>query len=339
MKEQRARWESKLLSNKYKTMENQPNQIDKSVQGPKALFWYLTLFFTLCITAFNTGNVWFQFINKWVKQEISGGFARAAFSQGSLKFAVASLIVTGPIFFFVSYLIRKALKNGNLNPKNKIRVWTTYIILFISIAIAIGDLITTVFKVLDGDFTASFILKSLSILIIVGSIFTYYWLELRSPNSLNDTKLPKVIGISSAVIILLSFVGAFFLVDSPALSRAKAYDQTKANDLSIIRHTINTYYSEFDKLPEALEDLHNQSAFLQIKDPKTGEEYEYRIVDEQSYELCANFNTSIKGLSEKDVQYRFSPDGFVYEEGKNCFTKKVSDINSKPIRPIPVEIR
>lgn len=319
-------------------MENQPNQIDKSVQGPKALFWYLTLFFTLCITAFNTGNVWFQFINKWVKQEISGGFARAAFSQGSLKFAVASLIVTGPIFFFVSYLIRKALKNGNLNPKNKIRVWTTYIILFISIAIAIGDLITTVFKVLDGDFTANFILKSLSILIIVGSIFTYYWLELRSPNSLNDTKLPKVIGISSAVIILLSFVGAFFLVDSPALSRAKAYDQTRASNLNEIRNTIDNYYNEFEKLPTNLDDLKDQRAYLRITDPETTQPYEYQIIDEESYELCANFNTSIKGLTEKDEYYYYGPDGFVYEEGKNCFTKKVSKNDNKPLR-LPEGIR
>lgn len=320
-------------------MENQPNQIDKSVHGPKALFWFLTLFFTLGITAFNTGNIWFQYINKWVSQEVAGGFVRAAFSQGSLKFAVASLLVAGPIFFFVSFLIRKSLQNGNLNPKNKVRAWTTYIILFISIALAVGDLIATVFSVLDGDYTARFLLKSFSILIIVGWIFVYYWLELRSPNSLNDTKLPKTIGIITAVVIFISFIGAFFLVDSPVTARAKAFDQTRASNLSEIRYTINNYYNENNKLPEILEDLHDQTAFLQITDPKTDKAYEYRIIDELNYELCANFNTSIKGLTGKDVQYRYGPDGFVYEEGRNCFTKKVLEVDNKSLRPVPIEIR
>lgn len=314
-------------------MENQPNQIDKSVHGPKALFWYLTLFFTLGITAFNVGNIWFQYINKWISQEITGGFVRAAFSQGSLKFAVSSLLVAGPIFFFVSYLIRKALKNGNLDPKNKVRAWTTYIILFISIAIAIGDLIATVFSVLDGDYTARFLLKSLSILIIVGWIFVYYWLELRSPNSLNDTKLPKTVGIITGVVLIISFIGAFFLIDSPAMARVKAYDQTRASNLSEIRYTINNYYNENDKLPETLKDLHNQTAFLKITDPKTDKAYEYSIVDELTYELCATFNTSIKDSNEKE-QYRFSPDGFIYEEGRNCFTKKVLEVTNKPLRQI-----
>lgn len=319
-------------------MENQPNQIDKSVHGPKALFWYLTLFFTLGITAFNTGNIWFQYINKLISQEVSGGYVRAAFSQGSLKFAIASLLVAGPIFFFVSFLIRKSLKNGNLNPKNKVRAWTTYIILFFSIAIAVGDLIATVFSVLEGDYTARFLLKSLSILIIVGWIFTYYWLELRSENALNDTKLPKTIGIITAVVILVSFIGAFFLVDSPAEARAKAFDQTRAGNLSEIRYTINNYYNENDKLPETLEELHDQTAFLQITDPETNEAYEYSIINELSYELCATFNTSIKDSTEKE-QYRFGPDGFVYEEGKNCFTKKVLEVNNKSLRPIPEGVR
>lgn len=320
-------------------MENQPNQIDKSVHGPKALFWFLTLFFTLGITAFNTGNIWFQYINKWVSQEVSGGVVRAAFSQGSLKFAVASLLVAGPIFFFVSYLIRKALKNGDLSPKNKVRAWTTYIILFITIAIAIGDLIATVFSVLDGDYTARFLLKSLSILIIVGWIFTYYWLELRSPNSLNDTKLPKTIGIITAVVIFVSLVGAFLLVDSPAVARAKAFDQTRVNNLSEIRYTIDSYYNKFEKLPESLNDLDDQRAFLQKTDPETNQPYEYKIIDEKSYELCADFNTSIKGLTEKDERFYYGPDGFVYEEGRNCFTKKVLEIDNKSIRPLPTGVR
>ncbi|MDD2807711.1 MAG: DUF5671 domain-containing protein, partial [Patescibacteria group bacterium] len=202
-----------------------PNGVDHKVHGPKALFWYLTLFFTLGITAFSTGGLWFQFINKWVPQEVTSGFVQVPFNQSAIKFAVASLLIAAPLFYFFSFLIRKSLANHNLATENKIRVWTSYIILFITIAIAIGDLITTVFRVLDGDFTVRFILKGLAILVIVSSIFIYYWLELRSPNSLVGSIIPKAVGIGAAVIITISSVGSFFIVDSPTLARAKAYDQ------------------------------------------------------------------------------------------------------------------
>lgn len=319
-----------------KNMENQTQTTtDKSIHGPKALFWFLTLFFTLGITAFNTGNIWFQFINKWVPQEVSYGFVRQAFSQGTLKLAIASIIIATPLFFLFTILVRRAFKNSNLDPKNKVRSWVTYIILFITIAIAIGDLITTVFRVLDGDFTARFLLKSLSILTIVGWIFTYYWLELKSGNALTSSNLPRIMGIVTAVVIGLSFIGSFFLVDSPAVARTKAFDRTRENNLVEIRFAIDNYYREFEKLPENFDELTDFQAFLPQTDPQTGAEYEYRIIDDQNFELCAEFKTSNKDLA-KDEFREFGPNQFVHDVGKTCFTRKVLDSIEKPLRPIRV---
>src|SRR6185295_7763635 len=98
-------------------MENQPiaaTQADKSVHGPKALFWFLTLFFSLAITATSTGAMWFQYINKLFPKEVSGT-VYYSFNQGAIKYAIASLLIATPLFFLITFVIRKALTKQNLS--------------------------------------------------------------------------------------------------------------------------------------------------------------------------------------------------------------------------------
>lgn len=319
-------------------MKNNPTKsskaaTDKTVKGPKALFWFLTLFFTLAITAFNIGGLWFQYINKWLPKEVAYGLVRTSFNQTALKFNLASLLVATPLFFWLGYLIRKALKNNNLDPKNKIRVWITYIILFLTIATAVGDLITTVFRVLDGDYTARFLLKALTILLIVSWIFTYYWFEIRSPHSLVGSKIPKIMAVVPIVVITISFVGSFFIVDSPALARLKAYDRTRTSNLQEIKYATDDYYREFNKLPESLTELKTYRAYIQITDPKSEETYEYQIIDEVSYELCADFETSNK---EGETLTEYGYEEFLHDAGRNCFKRKVSQLEKEVMSPLRV---
>lgn len=314
----------------------------KEVKGPKALFWYLTLFFTLALTAFNTGGLWFQYINKWFPKEITGGIVRQSFDQSALKFAIAGLLVAVPLFFLLNWLIRKSLKNGRLHPENKIRVWTTYIILFLTIAIAVGDLITTVFKVLDGDYTLRFLLKAFTILFIVSWIFIYYGMELKSPNSLVGSKLPKTMMIVTIIIILISFIGAFFIVDSPAMARAKAYDRTIENDLRQIMYSIDNYYNREGEMPQALSDIpSNEKLFL---DPDTSVPYDYRVISGEKYELCATFKTSNQQQDGNytDRYYNYDYE-FAHDAGKKCFELSANDRsikNPELIRePVPLPIK
>ncbi|OGY44816.1 MAG: hypothetical protein A2729_02945 [Candidatus Buchananbacteria bacterium RIFCSPHIGHO2_01_FULL_39_14] len=318
-------------------MEQQLNQTfqttaDKTIKGPKSLFWYLTLFFTLGITAFQVGGLWFQFINKWLPKEVISGMVQPSFDQTALKFAVASIIVATPLYFTFSYLIRRALKNHNLDPKNKIRVWITYIILFLTVAIAVGDLINAIFHVLNGDYTLRFILKSLSILIIISWIFTYYWLELRSENSLTTSILPKQMAGITIAVIVVSFIGSFFVVDSPRLARSKAYDHTRAANLQEIEFSVQNYYYQNQKLPADLETLRLDNVTLAISDPSTDKPYEYRTIDDKNYELCAEFENSNLDVKNREFQPYYSE--FAYQKGRNCFTKKVvlpTDLQAKPL--------
>jgi len=308
------------------------------VKGPKSLFWYLTWFFALGIVAFNTGNLWFQFINKWFPTEVASGYAQNPFSQSNLKFAIASLIVGVPIFFLFAYFIRRALKNGQLDHHSKIRTWISYVILFFTVATAVGDLITTVFKVLDGDFTPRFLLKALTILIITGWIFIYYGLELKSDDSLTNSKTPKIIGIVTVIVILASVAGAFFIIDSPLMARTKAYDQTRTNDLRNISYNVNDYYQNQGALPNSLQDLTNKTSLV---DPKTNAPYGYEKVDATSYKLCAVFETA-NPVTDQTIPVDPYDQSLIHGTGENCFNYKINPAfpaNGKPlIEPVPTAI-
>jgi len=179
------------------------------------------------------------------------------------------------------------------------------------------------------------LLKALTILLIVSWVFVYYWLELRSPNSLSGSKVPKSMAFGTIAIILISFVGAFFIVDSPTLARTKAYDRTRTDDLQQIKYAIDEYYREFDKLPESLTELRSYRAYIKINDPKAEISYEYKIIDDTSYELCADFETSNKDEESID---KYGYQEFLHEAGNNCFTRKISQLEKEifPAQPIPI---
>lgn len=314
----------------------QKTDAKKTVEGAKALFWYLTLFFTLGITAFSSGGLWFQFINKWFLQEVLYGQVVNPFSQTTLKMQLAALIVAVPVFFFASLTIRRALKKEELAAQNKVRLWITYIILFIAVAVATGDLITATFRLLNGDYTMRFLLKCLDILIIVAWVFSYYWLELKSQKTLNNSPLPKIMGIISLIVIIASFIGAFFIMESPIQAKKKAFDRTRVNSLQEIKYTIDDYYREYQKLPASLDELRMARGYIKINDPKSGQPFEYRITGLDSYRLCAEFDGNNK-TEPDDYNYYPPYSEFLHDAGRDCFDRQVSQ-SDKEIKPLPAPV-
>ena len=124
---------------------------------------------------------------------------------------------------------------------------------------------------------------------------------------------------TTIAILVISFGGAFFVVDSPAVARAKAYDQTRVSNLEELGNIVNSYYLQNDKLPE-ITDLESYQSFV---DPKSGQPYEYKITGEEEFELCAVFETSNKNEESQYNRPSYYSPFFFHTEGRNCFTKKI----------------
>lgn len=153
-----------------------PNR--KPYLSAKEAFLYLVLFMTLYISAFSLGMILFQFINR--------AFPDMVYSYGydgtseAIRGALSAMIISFPIFIWVSSILHKAIVKDPIKRGSKIRKWLTYITLFGTTIIIIGDLITILSSLLGGEITTRFFLKALTVLAISGSIFGYYLWDLKS---------------------------------------------------------------------------------------------------------------------------------------------------------------
>jgi hypothetical protein len=144
----------------------------------KEAFQYLVLFGTLYLSAYGLGSLLFQFINLafpdplWSQHEI-GAIPRA------IRWAVASLVVATPVFLYAARTISREIAASPLKRASPVRRWLTYLTLAIAAGILIGDSTSLVYNLLAGEATARFLLKTLTIGSIAGTVFVYYLLDLR----------------------------------------------------------------------------------------------------------------------------------------------------------------
>jgi hypothetical protein len=83
------------------------------------------------------------------------------------------------VFYWLSSMMSSAIARDPEKRSSKIRKWLTYLTLFVTAGVIIGDLIALIFNLLGGEITTRFALKSLVILGIAGLIFGYYLWDLK----------------------------------------------------------------------------------------------------------------------------------------------------------------
>lgn len=124
-----------------------------------------------------------------------------------------------------------------------------------------------------------------------------------------------------AVLLGLALVAAtaaviagIVIAGTPAEGRRTRLDDVRAGDLRGLVASIDSFWARHERLPGSLRELASDTrSALAVTDPDSGEEYEYRILGERSYELCAVFARSA-------TPQRRAPEPFaVHYVGRNCF--------------------
>jgi len=97
----------------------------------------------------------------------------------STRWNISSLIISFPVFLFMSRFIGREVAQNPVKRQSSIRRWLTYLTLFVASSIMIGDLTTLVYNVLGGELTIRFLLKVVVAGTISGAVFGYYLWDLR----------------------------------------------------------------------------------------------------------------------------------------------------------------
>jgi hypothetical protein len=148
----------------------------RAALSSREAFFYLVMFSTLYLSAYHFGSLLFDFINEAFPEP-----ADNAYRSGiqTMRWSVASLSIAFPVFLFVSRLIHRDVAKHPVKRFSPIRRWLTYLTLFIAAGCLIGDMIWLVYELIGGELTTRFLLKSLVVTIIAGTVFGYYLHDLR----------------------------------------------------------------------------------------------------------------------------------------------------------------
>lgn len=255
---------------------------------PRDVFLHLLAIVTLYWSAVSFVTLMWQYINYFIP-DVLNNFYYVGFSS-LIRFAVSSLVIVFPVFIGVSWYLNKIYAREYAVRESKIRKWLIYLTLFIASLVIIGDLISIVNTLLNGEVKLRFILKALSILLVAVVVFWYYLDDVRRET---PTKLAKPFAIITGVIILISVIGAFFIVGTPNAARLAQLDQQRISDLQNIQSQVVNYWQRKEVLPNSLSDLEDSiSGYRVPTDPQTDKAYEYKIKDvaSLSFELCSTFN-------------------------------------------------
>jgi hypothetical protein len=154
-----------------------PIPVPKSQISASDAFLYLVMFGMLYISAYNIGGLVFDFINLALPDPVND-MPRQVIGR-SIRFSIASIIVAFPIFILIAYRIAKTIQHDPVRRNSTIRKWLTYLTLVVAAFIIVGDLIFSIFNLLSGELTLRFLLKALTIGLIAGAIFCYYFWTMR----------------------------------------------------------------------------------------------------------------------------------------------------------------
>lgn len=285
----------------------------------KYAFYYLLSLASLIFVGLSIGMVAFGIIDRSVSDALDSSYYNY---NGQLKFAISALLIASPIYYWMSSLISKGLKKGELDKDSGIRRWLTYFIILVSSLIILGFLIGIINSFLSGELTTRFILKSLSVFIISGSVFSYYLYDIKREEVVSRKPVTRIFLFASLAIVLAAFISAWFFVESPKEARNRRLDDMVVSNMRSIEGAVNSYFEQNDRLPADLSELESGSRInlsdSVLVDPETKTPIEYKTVDDISFELCATFRTDSNANQRQAISYDYS-----HEAGYQCITDTV----------------
>lgn len=297
-------------------------------------------FITLCIVATALGVLYYQVINHYFPDPLIIGYGGVDVSTEAIHYAIAALLITFPIYVSAIRLWFKRFREDEEKVETRLTKWLTYLVLLVTAVTIVGDLIVAVFYFLQGEVTARFFLKALTILVIAGTTFGFYFLERKKIQYRKDIPRRTFQSIGWAVfgLVLLAIILGFAVGGSPNTARKEGLDTQRANDLRQLASCVASFGANQERLPENLSELSASGQYSycsrRTTDPETGIPYEYRItspgiviggVREGAFELCANFTTDSQDAVRGRDAYSYPEDKWMqHGVGRNCDTEKAN---------------
>ena len=311
---------------------------DQKASGPKDVFMQLLLIAALYMSATQLGVLLFQLVNYALPDIALEQYRHMRIGAG-IRWAIAILIVTAPVFFGVTWHLRRDFERAPEKLQLRSRRWLTALTLFAAALITIGDFVAVVYSFLQGELTTRFLLKALVVFVIAGAVMWYERWEFR--RTLGGRPPTSILALrwGSALVVLAAIVAGFMVIGSPFTARRERLDVQRASDLQNIQAQVVDHWQRTRALPTSLDTLADSiSGYAAPRDPETAQSYEYRILTDLQFELCATFRTDTitrTGKTPKPVRpyrgpYDASLENWSHGAARTCFERTIDPARYPP---------
>jgi len=300
-------------------------------------------FILLGIVTTALGGLYFEIINTYFPDPLIDrhGVNGAGFSADTVHYAIAALIIGFPLYYVSVRLWFKKFRQDEGRVESRLTKWVTYLVLLAASVTIVGDLIALLFTFLQGELSARFFLKAITILVVSGMIFGFYYFERKKVQYHHEIprKTFQLFGWALIGLVVVGVALGFAAAGSPTTERMRTFDERRASDLATLASCVSDYARQFERLPATLDELNRSTSYSYCasrRDPETGDAYEYRVVTpleeisntmfEGEFELCATFSLEGSAIAANTANYPTGTNSKWYEHavGRACDTETVA---------------
>jgi len=246
-------------------------------------------------------------------------------AQDQIRFGIALLIVAFPTYLVLTRLVNQARRKAK-GAYLTLTKWLIYLSLLVGGGILLGDFVAVIWTFLNGEITVRFILKALTLLVVIGAAFTYYILDAREHWKANESA-SKAYGALATVLVVGLIVVGFFNIETPQAVRDMQLDQQQTQDLDTIQWRVAEYYRLNNVLPETLTEMYG--GVNQPTAPGDRDGYTYQVLTATQFELCATFvkeSVSVERPYTSSVMDTIkNPYNWDHGVGRTCFMRTVGE--------------
>jgi hypothetical protein len=272
-----------------------------SGESAREAFLHLLAFCTLATWTVALGSLLFTLIEYAFPDPVmvQRGYLHIRYSVAT---EMASLFVAFPIYLLINRIIFRESAKRPAAVESGVTRWLTWLALLIAAGVIIGDLITFLAWFLRGELSVRFVLKVLVVGVLAAGVFWYYLGSLGMVRRLSN----RLFATAATACIVASIVGGFLVTGSPDRQRAFTADQRRIEHLQRFANDAHAQWAGTQTLPNTLPS--------NLRDPVTGQPYEYRPLSGPSYQICAVFET------EGDSETRYRARTWHHPAGRHCYT-------------------
>lgn len=255
------------------------------------------------------------------------GYYAVESAASSVRLGIAMVVVFFPTYLILTRIVNKTRRDANATVYLGLTKWLIYLSLLVGGAVLLGDLVAVIMGFLEGELTTRFILKALSVLIVVGAAFYYYVLDAKGYWMMEEQK-SIMFAAAMAGVVVVSVVYGFTKIETPASVREQKLDTQQITDLQNIQYQIENYLALKSALPQSLDDV---VAMNNVPVPEAATErepYTYETTA-NGFKLCATF---AKASDPSEMQWApvfdetaaiKNRDNWTHGEGRYCFERVV----------------